>query len=215
MVQAILNGTKTQTRRIFKDHPRLSSDVSKVDLAKWFSDFTDYILSFSQYGKTGDILWVRETFMKDYFGIGTYAFKAGWQQTDELKKKNANMCAEPVWKPSIHMPKSAARIWLKITDIRIERLQDISEEDVKREGVKFHNVNGKNHYLYYPPKNKNHGHYCGPCRVDGTYITTDTAFYNDKPHWHSFRSLWESINSSESWAANPWVWVITFEKIER
>lgn len=203
MVQAILEGRKTQTRRIFKDHPRLASDVSKVDLAMWFNDYDEYILSFSQYGKTGDLLWVKETFQRNF---SSHVSHQGYLYKTDIGFKDVNYriwCYEKKgeyfdhydrqfsWKPSIHMPKAAARIWLKITDIRIERLMDISNEDAIAEGIK---IVGKYRYKNYL-KDLNKDFFLSPLP--------------------SFRSLFESINGEQIWKANPWVWVITFEKIEK
>ena len=100
------------------------------------------------------------------------------------------------WKPSIYMPKVAARIWLMVEEIRVERLQEISEEDAIAEGVDFaESSNGKTYkdYLLYP---------------------------NDVYEWYnspkrSFESLWKSINGRESWNQNPWVWVIEFRVLSK
>lgn len=89
------------------------------------------------------------------------------------------------------MPKDAARIWLRITDVRVERLQDISDKDAMREGIKSidHGAHWKNYV-----KNEISSFVCPS---------------------HSFESLWQSINGEDSWKANPWVWVIEFERIEK
>lgn len=134
MVQAILQGRKTQTRRIFKDHPRLASDVSKIDLKQWFSDFPDLIMSYCPYGKPGDILWVRESFFE--YSKNEYEYKA-------------NFTNEPIkWKPSIHMPRKAARIFFEVINIRVEKVQDISIDDCIQEGSPF--IKSENyHYQWY------------------------------------------------------------------
>jgi hypothetical protein len=174
MVQAILAGRKTMTRRIFKDHPRLSSeDLSNINIKEWFKDFPDYLGSFCAYGKNGDLLWVREAFQHDGYG---YLYKS---YNSKLADK---------WKPSIHMPKVAALIWLRVTDISVERLKEISEDDAKSEGVE---INGRSWKDYF---DKTNDYGCGDAVS-------------------SFRSLWESINGKESWEANPWVWVISFEVV--
>ena len=98
------------------------------------------------------------------------------------------------WKPSIHMPKAAARIWLEITEIKIERLKNISEEDAKAEGVEII-ADGFKNYAKVP-------------KIISTLQCFDKAYY-------SFLSLWESINGYESSELNPWVWVITFKKVEK
>ena len=113
MVKAILDGRKTQTRRVIKDQPPLSMrDMFKPKNLK------------CPYGQVGDRLWVRETF-KPYNCMGGFAYKA-----------DGDLSTGFPWKPSIHMPRGASRITLEITESRAERLQDISEEDAKAEGVK-------------------------------------------------------------------------------
>lgn len=102
------------------------------------------------------------------------------------------------WKPNIHMPKEAARIWLKVADVRVERLQDISEDDAIAEGIEV-----------------------GPTETDPfsrkslpTYkIYTELNRFVWASPVVSFKSLWESINGADSWKANPWVWVVEFEVV--
>lgn len=96
------------------------------------------------------------------------------------------------WTPAIHMPKEACRIWLEITDIKVERLKDISEQDAIAEGIERMGNKFKN-YLKTP-------------KIISKLETQDTAYY-------SFLSLWESINGVGSSELNPWVWVITFKKV--
>jgi hypothetical protein len=142
MVQAILEGRKTQTMRIVKGinigensndtvnysmKSAMGTNIEKERLGECFFGIGDYC----PYGKVGDVLWVRET-----FGTGGY-FKTGWnyKASDELPKYEK-------WKPSIHMPKSACRIWLQITNIRVERLHDISEADAVAEGINTSKISG-------------------------------------------------------------------------
>jgi len=195
MVQAIMAGQKTQTRRIFKDHPRNPSDVSKKDLASLFKSFPTYMSWFNQYGQIGDLLWVRETFIE--YAPGQFEYKAGF--TDEPIK----------WKPSIYMPKSATRIWLKITDIRLERLHVISEEDAIKEGIRvpvsddasvWFAIGKENSAIQFLPNKVLWG------EIKPTQFELLKAF---------FAELWCDINGRDSWDANPWVWVITFEKYDR
>ena len=118
MVQAILNGTKKQTRRVIKPQPDEDGLAYHTKIKGWFDT------SGKQYkpkASIGDIFWVRETF-EDY--MGAYNYKAG--KYGLLGEK---------WKPSIFMPKDACRIFLAITNIRAERIKDISEEDAKLEGA--------------------------------------------------------------------------------
>jgi hypothetical protein len=138
------------------------------------------------YGKVGDKLWVRETFVPDYFDDHKPAYKADW---NEIAAEYIN---EPKWKPSIHMPKSAARIWLEIISIKVERLQDITNTDSESEGIKTKKINGSEVYDDYN------------CPDSFPFIFPA----------QSFKSLWSKINGIESWNANPWVWVIEFKRVE-
>lgn len=181
MVQALLAGRKSQTRRILKPQP-----------PQQFSNFggaiafvTDKTLNHTvlcPFGRPGNLLWVRENFcfadsFEDGKEVRTYSYKAS--PLTKLKVK---------WKPSIHMPKDAARIWLKVTNVRVERLKDISKEDALAEGV--FEIEKDEAYKDYM---KQAGSYAGPIG--------------------SFFSLWESINGIDSLLANPWVWVVEFEVI--
>jgi len=214
MVQAILDGRKTQTRRtrgleeINKNPDSWKKGATTQTCRFWDADKEEdpnpidihYGFRFNgngnhelyipcPYGKPGDRLWVRETWQITYFlhpsdeNYG-YIYKASengkdWQENTEEWK----------WKPSIHMPKAAARIWLEITDISVERLQDISKEDAIAEGIEPVADGYKN----YMPKLSSTSQFCWP-----------TAY-------HSFQSLWESINGAESWDRSPWLWVVKFK----
>ncbi len=207
MVQAILKGQKTKTRRILKVKgcksfiPAPSQDWDVETLIKWGA------LDKCNYGKIGDKLWVRETFEEGC--MGDYIYKA---DRSELEIKQYKECGY-TWKPSIYMPKKAARIWLQIESLKIERLQDISEDDAKSEGIKRAFYDDEYHYLVYPPKEKNKGLFAGPCRIDGSYVSVNSAFGGYTPATYSFHSLWDSINGGGNWDKNPWVWVIEFKRI--
>lgn len=198
MVQAILEGRKSQTRRLVKDkHVLYSLDVNKV-IPEYFKGGDG---GWCPYGQLGDILWVRETWgvgcRPDPFqgSVDGIEFKADSQFIDDVESLPLHQYEDfdygnydkSGWRPSIHMPKSIARIWLQVTDIRVERLQDISEDDAKAEGVEKINdsIFCWRHYA---------GQYAG-CSDART----------------SFRSLWQGINGDESWNANPWVWVISYK----
>ena len=191
MVQAILEGRKTQTRRILKVKgcKPFAPDNSWTyeDIMRWNKDYHPY-------GQPGDVLWVREKFappsgnQKD----DAYMYAADYLLT-------AVKHAKGLWKPSIHMPKKACRIFLKVISVRVERLQDISEQDAIAEGVKLHH-RGK-HYLNYDDE-----HY----KVTQFIYNLDTAV-------ESYKSLWRLINGRDSWNKstwdnNPWVWVVEFER---
>lgn len=163
MVQAILEGRKTQTRRVVKgEHLRgVTCDATMYS----------QMATRCPYGQPGDILWVRETFMP----ITTYSVDGAVKGfAHKADRKEWDDCAK--WKPSIFMPFAAARIFLRIKSVRVERLQDITEEDAVAEGV------------------------------FNTFINTAK---------HQFYKIRQSINGPESWDANPWVWVVEFERITR
>lgn len=179
MVQALLQGRKTQTRRIMK--PPVNGDFWKFSYmdanhAYLKADLkpASYVSRKCPYGNAGDVLWVRETMIKN----DGYTY---WPLADGYKKNT------PLDKtiPSIFMPKAACRLFLEITDIRVERLKDISEEDAKAEGAE--------------------GLLC-------QYVN-DEWNQGYTSHYEGFKKLWHSINGEESWNQNPFVWVISFKKI--
>lgn len=194
MVQAILDGRKTETRQVVKPQPHIIAAHKTISWKKSFFtssvqlELTEAVNVFlydkCPYGKPGDVLWVRESFMELGF-VGNYVFKAD----DPIPLNDGDR-----WKPSIHMPKAAARIWLEVTEVKVERLQDITEESAIAEGIESTwTVNrnpGTEYKNYYPPNKGGKGFSIA--------------------RW-SFQSLWQSINGAESWTANPWVWVIKFK----
>jgi hypothetical protein len=133
------------------------------------------------YGTVGDILWVREKFRLEN-GICYYAADF------DTKLK------EHKWKPSIFMRKEHCRLYLQITDIRMERLNKISKSDAKKEGIEFNRDNLFKQLVY-------------KCYANSGLDYTNPI--------GSFRSLWEKINGIGSWEKNPWVWVISFKRIEK
>jgi len=196
MVRAILEGRKTQTRRIV-NLDRAYHDCGRHEIMEWrnqngfwFGLYEWNTVASLQcpYGNVGERLWVRETWAvvpkvsddgpkHKAKGDGTGAtWRADW---------NGNPSGFP-WKPSIHMPRWASRINLEITGVRVERLNDISEADAYSEGVTI-----PSHYKFASngrPNDRNEA------RV-------------------TFETLWESINGPESWPLNPWVWVVEFKRI--
>lgn len=207
MVQAILEGRKTMTRRIIKPQPILFYNGWKWEgtrpKAKQNSGAMavfnhtgeptgDPCLAWAcKYGREGDVLWVRETWCHNAEEEGSFLYRA--THTEAWDEETGGS----PWKPSIHMPKSAARIFLQITNVRVERLQDISEEDSKAEGMKptlFHSSTGR-----YEE------------------ITPEHVFYGSAIHKFrtGFKNLWMKINGEESWKSNHWVWVIDFKRIEK
>ena len=210
MVQAILAGRKTQTRRVIKaDFPENSTFIGcRETLGKsgvgfyWCDGTTGPMQGFfpglfeDLYPKyqPGDILWVRETFIESK--TPDIPNNRGWS----FSYKADGGYGIINWKPSLFMPKEAARIFLKVTDVRVERLQDISEEDAIAEGVSIV-------YDY------------------GSFVTYKNYLFKDKKTYNkqdtrcpkeSFQSLWQSINGKKHpWESNPWVWVYEFERIEK
>jgi hypothetical protein len=137
------------------------------------------------YGQPGDRLWVREAHLI-VGGADSKNPRVVYAATND----GPDAWLSPVWRPSIHMPRWASRITLEITSVRVERLQAISEADARAEGVEYDPGEGGTFHV------SGLGHCCSDSAAD------------------SFRKLWESINGAESWGANPWVWAITFKRIE-
>lgn len=196
MVQAILEGRKTMTRRIVKpkelysDFDYLQEVISRLDSPsspkKPLDDVDDYSKRYFKCG-TGDTLWVRETWQHS-INPNEFVYKADCNNPFYENTK---------WKPSIFMPKSAARIFLEITDIKVERLQDISEEDAIHEGIE-------------PVESFNSGEGVSSRQMFKNYLPVG---YTEVLPKNSFQSLWQSINGAESWDENPFVWVISFKRV--
>ena len=200
MVRAILDGKKTQTRRVMKVQPsqegmkpiRLVSSTAKedrknIDKLHWalVSDL-DILVSDDEYfdcpyGRPGDQLWVRETWAKsNNCNDRTIFYKS--TDGDLIQRALSYSERESRWRPSIHMFREYSRIDLLIKDVRVERLQDITNEDTLKEGI---------------------GHLFGYDESKGPPRDGRQRFYE----------LWQSINGCDSWDANPWVWVVEFEKL--
>lgn len=184
MVRAILDGRKTQTRRIVKGQPWPGIPFIGIDgmVATWRRDYGDDTSMMSlvrlSHGQPGDRLWVRETWAE--YADPTHDYRVYYAADDD--------CGALVrWRPSIHMPRWASRIDLEITAVRVERLQDISEEDALAEGIEGMRGQWKSY--------------------------TDQVVVCHKPR-ASFRSLWDSINAKGGygWDANPWVFVYEFKR---
>ena len=190
MVRAILDGRKTQTRRVVKPQP--SAGVRKsVFIKSGLEDGHGREIKTSY--QPGDILYVRETWAMlnlDYHPINVgnpdypviYVYKAdhetGNDGPDRIK-----------WRPSIHMPREAARIFLKVIDVRVERLQDVTPEDIAAEGLPS---------FIIPPGHEHYKNVCGE-----NWLGFD---------WYI--KLWNNIYAKRGygWKVNPWVWVIEFER---
>jgi hypothetical protein len=175
MVRAILEGRKTQTRRVVNPQPA----------GEWATPGR----TACPYGKPGDRLWVREAFMLVGGGDpGTPIYRANWSE-DARRRGLQNIPAnEPKgWTPSIHMPRWVSRILLEVTGVRVEPLHDISQADAIAEG--------------------------GPPSHPSIDAVSREFGYDDFPRsWYA--QLWEEINGADSWAANPWVWIVEFQRIQ-
>lgn len=211
MVRAILSGAKTQTRRIVRlddgeDGPRIvrgrhAALIDPVLGPVWRPHAgaapepmpADVLArTFSPYGApadlpgAGDRLWVRETHARQYFDNWMPAYRADWTSAA------GDLAPEPRWTPAIHMRRADARILLDVTDVRVERLQAITEEDARAEGVE--------------PR------FC----VDvATFMSKGFNPDAESTYRTGFRLLWDEINGDRAaWAANPWVWVVSFKRAE-
>ncbi|MBS8185745.1 hypothetical protein JOA47_00405 [Klebsiella pneumoniae] len=192
MVRALLDGRKTQTRRIIKDCTVGSDQISKfIQIEKKFigcypEDVPELIRECCPYGVPGDRIWVREAFASGLSTKSTLAYRA----THKREDLEDGFYDTIKWTPSIHMPRWASRILLEITGVRVERLNAISEEDARAEGI-----------------------IDGGCLNCGEPEPCGCA--NPEPDaTDAFAYLWQSIYGQESWNANPWVWVISFERVE-
>lgn len=205
MVRAILDGQKTQTRRVIKPQPApheswdwswpiLRPGVTPGTRICWRDDVrSPNLFPYCPYGKPGDRLWVRETWgcpSADRPGVDDGRKpQAGDRTVYAAEPAHAAQwitghpgCADFCWRPSIHMPRWASRITLEITDVRVERLHEISEADALAEGSQ--------HPSLVPI-------------VGAGWSSRDM-----------YARLWEHINGAGSWAANPWAWVVEFKQID-
>lgn len=219
MVRAILAGSKTQTRRIlkgpWKHKPEpcfCGGEEEEGDADSWGweveqdNDFPNGFQAIRNapcsYGAPGDRLWVRETFYCDHFQypdaeIADMKELLYYRATDvapcgECYTGFAGETMDCPWRPSIHMPRWASRLTLEITDVRVQRLQDITEEDAVSEGIEPCEMLPDSHWRVYGKGN-------------GSSTRSEV--------W-SYQTLWESINGPGSWDLNPWVWALEFEPVK-
>lgn len=211
MVNALLAGTKTQTRRVCKPpkcatlhgrrsmpehhHPDNSFNPPGVrnEYLHWAYGGGDLGCDVVQssidcpYGAPGDQLWVRESFAPNYFDDGRTAYMADF---DEVAL--CGVVKKPKWTPSIFMRPTQSRITLEITSVRAERLQSIVEDDARTEGVDTMHI---------------------PARINGKRGTV--CCLGPDAHRAAYRMLWDAINGRKSpWTANPWVWVVEFRRVK-
>ncbi len=206
-VRATLDGQQTQFRRIIKPQPELSESVGMIWKGGCYGikyPGTPRLVNFLKkcpYGQPGNVLWVRETWAEAEERNGAFWYRAGvpviragrfvggFEEFNPITGCARNPETEK-WKPSLFMPRIACRLWLKITNVRVERLNEISEADAEAEGIQW-NIPEISYVDYLRPK-------------DGyTYSAAG-----------SFQTLWESINGPGSWEANQWVWVVEFRRVE-
>ena len=194
MVRAILEGRKTQTRRIIKSpsvkHPELVLLAHDDVNSAWWPFYSDDGESSvtddgmeepieCPHGKPGDRLWVRETWMEPFNDPERFRYRA------------TNPSYADKWRPSIFMPRTASRITLTISSVRCERVQEISAADAVAEGLE------KNHNGYW---------WGGAHAESGRKQHADPRI--------SYKELWDHINAKRApWASNPWVWVIKFNRV--
>ena len=199
MVRALLDGRKTQTRRPVKliVSGRVKAPGSNKN---WHPDDPNAVRA-CPYGRQGDLLWVRETFSGPHCMEASEGRAAAppskWGRSSRIWYWADGNPQDGDWtrpRPSIHMPRWASRLTLRITDVRIERLQDISEKDAIAEGVEGAFVEDGRYWRNYGLSDEEAA--CSPMLNFPT---------------ESFRTLWESINGKGSWGANPWVWALSFD----
>ena len=219
MVLAIIDGRNTQTRRKIKPikHP-YGHMLTPDEVANEIIHETGAISS--PYGKVGDRLWVRETFYPVYPQDPNYndgePIEYDYKATYNFGRMSDALGIKKQWRRSIHMPRRASRILLEITGGRVERLNDVSEEDAVAEGMFFTD---------YGRKCYHQGPVCdvGDCPApDHTHPQRPGWSYKNTTHqdqclpsakW-AFANLWKKINGIGSWDLNPWVWVIEFKVLE-
>jgi hypothetical protein len=221
MVRAILAGRKTQTRRVIKPQPQSEINPVWIEDAEAWQWASTASRQQCPYGQIGDELWVRETWAQGpplndgspscriayradgrcvgigSDGVGRSLFvQHGWIQG----VADTSLCGTFVglgryggkWRPSIYMPRWASRLTLRLTAVRVERLQDISEDDAIAEGVEVS---------------------AGNIKAAELFAETRPDLLRIAPAQQAFCELWDSINSKRgyAWDTNPWVWVLTFE----
>lgn len=219
IVRAILSGRKTQTRRVIKPQP---IDVDLVEIlcngkvhyrrpvndkmleeAESLPEYSTRsvvagLIEHCPFGTIGDRLWVRETFWIAYYPNKDDDFPGGClYRADKDVEEGIKSVGGVNWCPSIHMPRWASRIMLEITNVRVERVQDISEEDATKEGF----IGEACNHTYTDPPGC-----CTDCM--------NTGFI--EPPSMGFAMTWDSIYKQRGygWYANPWVWVIEFKVVQ-
>lgn len=224
MVRAILDGRKTVTRRIMKPQPTGTAGKSWPDEDRWAwpSNLARTMVDINEarglcpFGSSGDRLWVRETWMPRAAPCGVESFSngviyaatpnAGGGYAVHARESHADQIArlsKPgfTWRPSIHMPRWASRLTLEVVGVRVERLQEITEEDAIAEGAqRFDNLPSTHPYGQDARWSME-----APTATDQCLGSARMAFAN----------LWDKLNSSRApWASNPWVWRVEFRRVQ-
>lgn len=200
MVKAILDGRKTVTRRVVKPQP-------ETNLLEWLQQKNERKIPYD----VGDILYVRETWTDR--GDSSYMYKADYRENEKFYRGGKEVAVK--WKPSLFMPKEAARIFLRVTNVSVTRLQDMTDNDVAKEGVPGD--------IDYPISSI----YCPYCKGEGLVGTlhSGTLGYMEVECNHCdtrikrFKNLWDFTIKQDidkyGWSANPWAWIIEFERREK
>ena len=212
MVRAILEGRKTQTRRIMKPQPEGGLDFTPFAPFGVVNGKGNPLIC--RHGQPGDRLWVREAHA--FVPQTAYRCSTGiYQQINPnddyeacVYRENFDRSRSFPWRPSIHMPRWASRITLEITDVRVERLQDISEEDAIAEGARhFPDLPGTSPYGQDDPWSMETPDSCDKCLGNARMAF---ANYFCKITGNAPKGL----HDPRPWDANPWVWVIEFRRVD-
>jgi len=208
-VRSVLDGRKTMARRVIKPQPdHCHRDIIGKEKPYNVDDWNKLIpqvgeMEIKPPHQVGDILWVRETWcmvtaLNDCEGKHSNQC-GGIDSWDYYKADGKTLPSDFKWNPSIHMPRAAARLFLKVKDIRVERLQEISIGEICKEGIETDCRDCIDHY--------------GECGEENDE-DDECGLHDDT--FSNFESLWNSINAKRGygWDSNPWVWVISFERIE-
>ncbi|SEQ26422.1 hypothetical protein SAMN03159444_01364 [Pseudomonas sp. NFACC02] len=196
MVRAILEGRKTVTRRVVKVQPRSKAGIGSYGLGQPFIRNADVTKPNPEcpYGRPGDRLWVREAWAADaqLNAVPPHELSRGepilYPADGVTRTSGCSMISAGRVRPSIHMPRWVSRILLEITDVRVERLHDITGDQAEAEGVD-----------------------AAMCQQ---FLESAPSRYECKEAViHGFSGLWASINGAEAWNANPWVWVVEFKRL--
>ncbi|MFA5378198.1 MAG: hypothetical protein WC455_20765 [Dehalococcoidia bacterium] len=207
MIQAILDGRKTQTRRVIKPQPTISACGLILHGAEWLEQYMTseneivHIGDYSKrhrcpYGQVGDHLWCKETWASDCTcenpECNGVIYKAGY----------AGKIIPDKWRPSIFLPRKFSRLTLEITEIRVQRVQEITDKEIQAEGVEV---------TFFEP-----GEFgiANPCATGVVDLPNGYTIYTTARG--CFTALWNSINGKKyPWESNPYVWAITFKVIRQ